>query len=129
MRSNFRSRGPLLEAINCVFERLMTEAAAEIEYDERHRLHAGIEYPAADGATFNGAPIELHLLPAKSRNADDHDEDSEELERSEIEVMRESPLSLMPEGLLETLTETDVRDLIAYLMNKTQVPETTASAK
>src|SRR5439155_8213083 len=72
LRSNFRSRGPLLDAINCVFERLMTEAAAEIEYDQRHRLHTGAQYPTTDGATFKGAPIELHLLPIKPRSADDH---------------------------------------------------------
>jgi putative membrane-bound dehydrogenase-like protein len=44
------------------------------------------------------------------------------LERSEIERIQESSLSLMPEGLLEALTETQQRDLIAYLMNRTQVP-------
>jgi putative heme-binding domain-containing protein len=44
------------------------------------------------------------------------------LDRSEIERTQESSLSLMPEGLLEALTETQVRDLIAYLMHRTQVP-------
>ncbi len=44
------------------------------------------------------------------------------LERSEIENLQESPLSIMPEGLLEGLNETQVRDLLAYLMNKSQVP-------
>ncbi len=38
------------------------------------------------------------------------------LERSDIESMRTSPLSLMPEGLLNSLKEAEVRDLIAYLM-------------
>lgn len=44
------------------------------------------------------------------------------LERAEIRSIRESSLSLMPEGLLEGLSETQVRDLIAYLMHRTQVP-------
>jgi putative heme-binding domain-containing protein len=44
------------------------------------------------------------------------------LERSQIEDMKESSVSLMPEGLLETMAETEVRDLIAYLMHRTQVP-------
>jgi putative membrane-bound dehydrogenase-like protein len=44
------------------------------------------------------------------------------LDRSEIERIQPSALSLMPEGLLEGLTETQVRDLIAYLMHRTQVP-------
>jgi len=53
------------------------------------------------------------------------------IERSEIEKMQESTLSIMPEGLLEALSETQVRDLLAYLMNKTQVdlPAQTASGK
>ena len=44
------------------------------------------------------------------------------LDRAEIQTIRESTLSLMPEGLLEGLTETQMRDLIAYLMHRTQVP-------
>lgn len=44
------------------------------------------------------------------------------LERAEIERIQESTLSLMPEGLLEALTEKQVHDLIAYLMHPTQVP-------
>lgn len=44
------------------------------------------------------------------------------LERSGIESVRESALSLMPEGLLEGLSETQVTDLLAYLMHRSQVP-------
>lgn len=43
------------------------------------------------------------------------------LDRSEIEALRPSPSSLMPDGLLETLTQTEIRDLIAYLAHPTQV--------
>ena len=44
------------------------------------------------------------------------------VERAEIQSLRDSALSLMPEGLLEGLSETQVRDLIAYLMSRSQVP-------
>ncbi len=44
------------------------------------------------------------------------------VERSEIVDLRESTLSLMPEGLLEALPPEQARDLIAYLMFKSQVP-------
>ena len=44
------------------------------------------------------------------------------VERREIETLRDSRLSLMPEGLLDTLQPEQTRDLIAYLMHKTQVP-------
>ena len=44
------------------------------------------------------------------------------VERNEVEGTQESKLSLMPEGLLESLTEAQRRDLIAYLMHPAQVP-------
>jgi len=44
------------------------------------------------------------------------------LERSEISGQQELPQSLMPEGLLGALSETQVRDLLAYLMHPSQVP-------
>jgi ATP-dependent helicase/nuclease subunit A len=90
LQANFRSRAPLLAAINSVFERLMTEAAVDIEYDQTHRLEAGMKYPSDGGATcFNGSPIEMHLLPAEARTDDDHDAeaaDDQELDRSEREA-------------------------------------------
>jgi putative membrane-bound dehydrogenase-like protein len=44
------------------------------------------------------------------------------LERSDIDDIQNTSLSLMPEGLLNPLGETQVRDLIAYLMSPQQVP-------
>ena len=44
------------------------------------------------------------------------------IERGEITNIRESSVSLMPEGLLEALTPEQARDLIAYLMYDRQVP-------
>ncbi|MFO0929724.1 MAG: HEAT repeat domain-containing protein [Gemmataceae bacterium] len=40
------------------------------------------------------------------------------LDRDRIDDMRASPVSLMPEGQLKTLTEQQVRDLFAFLMSK-----------
>jgi putative heme-binding domain-containing protein len=41
---------------------------------------------------------------------------------AEIEERTRSPLSMMPEGVLATLKDDEVRDLIAYLASSTQVP-------
>ena len=73
LQANFRSRAPLLAAVNAVFERLMTAEAADIAYDASHRLHAGRTFPNAPAGTccFRGAPIELHLLPKKLDGAGD----------------------------------------------------------
>jgi putative membrane-bound dehydrogenase-like protein len=49
------------------------------------------------------------------------------VERSEIANIRDSALSLMPEGLLEALPPKQARDLITYLMYKSQVPMPPAS--
>jgi putative membrane-bound dehydrogenase-like protein len=43
------------------------------------------------------------------------------LAREDIEAIKPSPLSMMPEGLLEPLSEPEVRDLFAYLASSTQV--------
>ena len=42
--------------------------------------------------------------------------------RTDVEELHNSDLSLMPEGLLEVLPEKERRDLIAYLMSPQQVP-------
>ena len=42
--------------------------------------------------------------------------------RAEIDKMKRSDLSMMPEGLLNGLSEQDVADLVAYLRTSEQVP-------
>ncbi|MBI5774616.1 MAG: c-type cytochrome [Verrucomicrobia bacterium] len=44
------------------------------------------------------------------------------VERADLAKQQESTLSIMPEGLLEALTPEQQRDLLAYLMQMTQVP-------
>jgi putative heme-binding domain-containing protein len=52
--------------------------------------------------------------------------DAQTIERTEIAKQEESPLSMMPEGLLEALMPAQVLDLFAYLMGRQQVPLPTA---
>lgn len=42
---NFRSRPSVLEAVNFVFEHIMTPAFGEIAYTEDQRLYSGVEFP------------------------------------------------------------------------------------
>lgn len=71
-----------------------------------------------DGRVFNG------LIAAKTERTLTIKTMTETLtiERGNIESVQESTLSLMPEGLLETLKPEQARDLIAYLMQMSQVP-------
>ena len=71
-----------------------------------------------DGRVLNGliAAKTDRTLTLRTRN------ETLTVERTEVEGAQESKLSLMPEGLLESLTEAQRRDLIAYLMHPAQVP-------
>jgi putative heme-binding domain-containing protein len=42
--------------------------------------------------------------------------------RADIRSLRQSELSMMPEGLLQALADDEVRDLVAYLRGKSQAP-------
>lgn len=46
------------------------------------------------------------------------------ISRSDIEQIRKSEQSLMPDGLLDTLPNKEIADLIAYLMSSEQIPLT-----
>ena len=85
LQQNFRSRAPLLEAINGVFGRLMTKEAADLDYDESQRLTPGQIFPDAEGG-FVGSPIEFHLLPKDSPSAGDTETVEADLDRSEREA-------------------------------------------
>ncbi len=90
LQKNFRSRAPLLNAINGVFKTLMTEEAAELNYDHSQELKPGLDYPdITDGSCFNGAPIELHLLPRPggSSVAAEDEPSQNEPDRTEREAM------------------------------------------
>lgn len=90
LQENFRSRAPLLEAVNDVFRRLMTRESTTIEYDATHELRSVKDYAAVDAPFFAGKPIELHLLPQTLPTSDDEDDESDEnaseLDRFEREV-------------------------------------------
>lgn len=44
------------------------------------------------------------------------------LVRDDIESIRDSGVSIMPEGQLALLSENEIRDLVAYLTSAVQVP-------
>ena len=49
LSKNFRSRVEVVDAVNQVFSRIMSEHAGGIEYDERAALYPGASYPENDG--------------------------------------------------------------------------------
>ena len=87
LQENFRSRAPLLGAINNIFRRLMTVETAEIAYDAKQELRPGLKYPTGDARQFTGRPIELHLLPARLSGIPSDDTDAaDEFDQDEYEA-------------------------------------------
>jgi putative heme-binding domain-containing protein len=78
-----------------------------------------------DGRVFNG------FVTAKNDRTLSLKTPTEKLTlaRSDIRSIEESPLSLMPEGLLQALPPENVRNLIAYLMSPVQAPLPSAHAE
>ena len=86
LSSNLRSRGPLLEVINSVFERLMVEDAVDIEYDESHRLRPGATYPSENAEIFSQARRRNCTCYHHLRRSASHDDATEDLDRTEREA-------------------------------------------
>lgn len=74
LASNFRSSEAVLAAVNEVFERVMQEKSADLDYDARARLVCGREQPEGSA--------ELHLIRKDRVESDEEDalEDAADLE-------------------------------------------------
>ncbi len=76
---NFRSRPEVTDAVNFIFEQIMTAQRGGIIYDEQQRLVAGRAFPAAEGME-----TELHLFTAKASSPSEDEENDDS--RAEIEA-------------------------------------------
>ena len=65
-----------------------------------------------DGRVLSGVVVEQDKNVVVLRGSDGKERT---LARDEIDAMKASPKSLMPEGLLKALSDQQVRDLFAYL--------------
>ncbi len=71
---NFRSRREVIDAVNDVFGRLMSEKVGKIPYDERAALYPGAEYPRSEGCES-----ELLLVEKPDREGEMGDKEAEAL--------------------------------------------------
>ncbi|MBQ8540844.1 MAG: helicase-exonuclease AddAB subunit AddA [Clostridia bacterium] len=69
LSKNFRSRREIIQSVNCVFEWIMREGTAQVEYDEEHVLKHGADYYIE----YNQNKSELYILKNKY---EDNDEDA-----------------------------------------------------
>jgi len=83
LNSNFRSKGPVINYVNKIFEAIMTEASCGITYDDDAKL--------IEGAPYTGSCLyepELYLV-GKTASEDDEpaDEEIAELKKDELEAL------------------------------------------
>ncbi|WP_437224074.1 PVC-type heme-binding CxxCH protein [Planctomicrobium sp. SH661] len=71
-----------------------------------------------DGRVINGVISELNERTLTLQSA----QETLTLDRQQIDEMKTTAVSLMPEGQLQNLSPEQVRDLIGYLMSSEQVP-------
>jgi putative heme-binding domain-containing protein len=72
----------------------------------------------ADGRTVTGRIVNLHgdTLSVNTNMLDPNG--LVNLDAKQVEEMKPSPVSMMPEGLLNTLHEDEILDLVAYLLSR-----------
>ncbi|PQO33669.1 PVC-type heme-binding CxxCH protein [Blastopirellula marina] len=71
-----------------------------------------------DGRVLNGVISQMNERTITLRSP----QETVTIDRQEIEEMKTSQVSLMPEGQLLKLSDNETRDLIAYLMSSVQAP-------
>lgn len=73
-----------------------------------------------DGRIYSGIPAGENERQLKLRVADRQDPIT--IAKSQIESREIAPISMMPTGTLETLTDTESVNLLKYLQSSAQVP-------
>jgi putative membrane-bound dehydrogenase-like protein len=90
----------------------IVDPSATLAFDQRMSILALNDDRIVNGVVLDKGERIVTVQTATDRLA---------LKRSDIDTIKETNLSLMPEGLLDALSAEEVRDLIAYLMSPAQV--------
>lgn len=94
LNQNFRSRPPVVDTVNFIFGRLMSEGVGEMDYTQSECLIQGADFPTAPGADY---AAEILLIEEES-SLDDLSETEEEAVEGEEEGGLEDEASLTREA-------------------------------
>ena len=72
LNSNYRSKSNILQAVNFIFSRLMSEELGDIVYDDAAALHPGAE------AQAGGEMVEFHIIDLSKQDEDEDGGDDED---------------------------------------------------
>lgn len=82
LSKNFRSRKNVLDSVNYIFERIMSEASGEIDYNEDEKLYLGANYPDESPNPLN-YDTEVAIIDTKTIS----DEGNDDLDKIELQAM------------------------------------------
>jgi len=84
LRENFRCRGEIIDFVNTLFSRIMTEGTADMNYDARAALVSGFAYPAFAAHDGPAQPVEIVLLDEDE--LDEHHDETDEAGECELDT-------------------------------------------
>ncbi len=98
LKSNYRSRGCVIDFVNLIFSQIMSEEIGEVSYTGGERLHQGAKYQGMDAPT-EVIFVNNNYSPAAA-STDDDDDESEELFIDENYAIAKRIRQLLDEGTL-----------------------------
>ncbi len=125
LSKNFRSKSHVLESINFIFSRIMSEGAGEIDYNEEEMLYPGAEYPEMKRPIPKDTEICIVDMDSEESETEDESEDSAELETVEAEaIITAKKITALIENQYEVSGKNGVRPIryrdICVLMRSTK---------
>ena len=109
LHKNFRSRKEVLESVNAIFGRIMTEKLGGIVYDDQAALYPGAEYPENENLNTEIYLIDSDLDRVKERyQLEENENNAEELSKIASEKELEArAIAMRIRELLRTQKVTD----------------------
>ena len=109
LHKNFRSRKEVLESVNAIFGRIMTEKLGGIVYDDQAALYPGAEYPENENLNTEIYLIDSDLDRVKERyQLEENENNAEELSKIASEKELEArAIAMRIRALLRTQKVTD----------------------
>ncbi len=76
---NFRSREPVINAVNYIFKQIMCKNIGDLDYTDEEALNLGAHFDELEGHGIVGGPVELHLIEKEIKDAgEDNAENDDE---------------------------------------------------
>ncbi|MDO4540595.1 MAG: helicase-exonuclease AddAB subunit AddA [Syntrophomonadaceae bacterium] len=95
LSKNFRSNGGIIDGVNHIFSRLMRRATAEIEYDHKAALIAGLPPQDTDAAAIRVHLIDRAEVAPEPRAADSGEEEAAEALEHELHELKDLELEAL----------------------------------